>query len=63
MKKTDNPEKKPSKVKELYDQMQAEKENENAPNQQDRSGKKNRGPNSGKFNSQPRTVAKKYWRQ
>lgn len=54
--------KKPNKVKEIYDQMQAEK-GDAKPGQATWPGKHGKGPKGGKYNSQARTVAKKYWRQ
>jgi hypothetical protein len=61
MKTPKKTEKKPSKVKEIYDQMQAEK---NAAGEHKvPQGKHGKGPKGGKFNSQARKVEKKYWRQ
>jgi hypothetical protein len=60
MKKSNGSNKKPNKVKELYEQMQAKKGKAATP--QYKSGKNNRSYNGdGKFNSQPRNVAKKNW--
>jgi len=60
MKTNNGGDKKPNKVKELYDQMQAEKKK--ASIQKHKPGKRNRGYNGGgKFNSQPKNAAKKNW--
>jgi len=52
---------KPNRIKELYDQIQAEKKS--VQGMSGHSGKPGKGSQGPKFNSQPRSVEKKYWRQ
>ena len=61
MKTKNSGSKKPNKVKEIYDQMQSEKNPDQHSNQN--SGKKGKASKGGKFKSQPRSVEKHYWRQ
>jgi hypothetical protein len=52
--------KKPNKVKEIYDRMQAEKKSKQHSHQN--AGKKGKASKGTKFKSQPRSVEKHSWR-